>query len=260
MNKREQGFGHVVAILAVVVVLAIGLAGWRVWDANKNKQTTKESTTDTTNTDNNATAGKKTYSDPVGKFTVEYPIAWTLKSEVQNDDPELAASEASLTSPTGTELRLSANWGGKGGMCEPAPGDVPFAKTNTCVSWEYLSSEDTGINNVYYPTEERKDDGSLAYTYKNKADIRLVTMRFGTPGKDDEYLIGLQDATPNEPVKVNDPQMGFNINTLFINVYGPNGEFRPYIYAYATGDSEAFLTSADAMTIKEILRTLRVDI
>lgn len=260
MDKREQGFGHVVAILAVVVVLAIGLAGWRVWSAAKNKQTTNESTANTANTANNATTGKKTYTDPVGKFTVEYPEAWTLQSQVDDEDPDFSSATATLTSSSGTVLQLNSDWGGKGGYCQPEPGDTPFAKNNACPTWEFLSSEETSINNVYYPEEKRKEDGTLEYAYDKTADIKLVTVHFGNPTGNDQYLIGLTDSRPEAPIKLNSPEMGLYPNYMWFTVYDSNGKFRPYIYAYAVGDSEAFLTSADAMAIKEILRTLRVDI
>jgi hypothetical protein len=262
MRNREQGFGHVVAILAVVLVLVVGFTGWRVWDTNKKKQQ-KTDTTQTTSNEISLTTpqtNKKTYNDPIGKFSAEYPENWTLESEVFDVDKDYTSSKATLTSPSGTVLNLNSDWGGKGGGCEPAPGDTPFAAGNTCASWEYLASEDTDIRNVYYPTEVRKEDGSIEFTYENTADIQIVTMRFGNPNGSDQYLVGLRESIPTRIIQVNEPYMGFNISTLFMTVYGSKGEFGPYIYAYTEGDNEAFLSTPDVAAIKEILRTLRVNI
>jgi hypothetical protein len=46
-------------------------------------------------------------------------------------------------------------------------------------------------------------------------------------------------------------------------VYGAptaNGKGHPYIYVYANGDSPSFLTSEDAATIKNIIRSFKLSI
>lgn len=48
MKREQAGFGHLVLLLAVVILVAVGLAGWRVWQTNH--KTSKPPTNNTVST------------------------------------------------------------------------------------------------------------------------------------------------------------------------------------------------------------------
>lgn len=205
-----------------------------------------------------STSTTKVYTDPVGKFSVQYPADWKLTATKDVKDASTASAEAKLTSPTGTVLELKSDWGGRGGMCEPEAGDKPFAAGNACASNEYLSSELLPIDNVYYPVDVERANGTTGTTYK-KTDILLVTSHYAYIDGKSQYLIGLIDSNPQYTISLKDPDMGLIAPKHFLTVYDADGTFQPYIYATASGTTKEFLQSKDADTIKAILRTIKVD-
>jgi hypothetical protein len=87
VNKDYRGFSAVMIILVVAVVAVLGGVGYYVYH-NNNKETAKNSSTQSTNTlsssnktSTNLSTALKSYSDPGGKFSLKYPSTWVMASD-----------------------------------------------------------------------------------------------------------------------------------------------------------------------------------
>jgi hypothetical protein len=260
-KKHSSGFAVPEAILILVIIILIGTVGWMVYkNHNKNSSAvTNSSISPTKNATPITVKLDKTYTDEVGSFSVNYPSTWAILTKIDNSDPQYRTSATTLTSPSGTVLNLKADWGGRGGACIPNAQDVAFKAGNNCQSYEYLSSKVLPIKNVYYAASSTSSTGNITTTYK-PADIVLVTIHYADPSGTSSYLLGLDESTQPNPIILNTPKMGMFISEISFTVYGANGQSHPYIYAYASGSTASFLTSADASTIRAILNTMKFNI
>lgn len=260
-NKSSDGFGALGLLLILVIVGGISFAGWSVYRAQTKPSTTKSENNNqsTNNTPSTASDLSKTYTDPVGNFSIKYPSDWTLAASSNTSDPNFATSEATLSSPSGTVLKLGSNWGGRGGFCVPEDSEKPFTPGNTCPSVEYLSSEALPIANVYYASLTTGADGTSGNVFK-KSNIVLATKHYMDNAGKSEYVIGITDSNPPDELQLNKPIMGLVISDFFFTPYNAAGKFYPYIYAYASGADASFLQSKDVSTIKDILRTMVVNL
>lgn len=250
-SLTQSGIAHLVPLLLIVLVAVLGFAGWRVYDSS-HKDTTNSSVGQNKSDNPVSTTGLATYHDDLGKFSLKYPANWkSLVDDSGLDDPANATSHVTITSPKGTILSIGTNWGGKGGDCDPAIGDKPHAQGNTCPTLEYLSSE---------PIKEQTYMQSP--NTGKKEPIYIVTTKF-TDHKNQNFkqsfAVGL-DVSDQYPFKLNDPKMGFVMEIPDFGLYSSDkGEFRSFIYAYASSDDASFLKSTEAQEIKDILATFTYD-
>lgn len=92
IKSNQSGIAHVAVILGVVIILAIGAAGWKVWesrDKNISKQNgssaAQKTDQDDAKSDNMVVKdGYKLYED--NNLTVQYPDSWTPYKE--SEQPE----------------------------------------------------------------------------------------------------------------------------------------------------------------------------
>lgn len=100
IDHKNTGFGVVEIIIAVVVVLVVGLVGWRLYDASKNKPSasTQQPSSSQPNeqTSSDPYAGWKTYCDDAQKACFKYPSDWTVDPSSQN-----GIVSVTLKSPSG---------------------------------------------------------------------------------------------------------------------------------------------------------------
>lgn len=252
MAKNQKGFSAIEAVVVLFIAAVIGLVGWYVYKAKNDTDKNLRPNTSKTKVRSVNTLSK-TYKNEYGNFTVKYPASWKLSTDFKNNNGEIS----NLTSPSGTKLVLRADKGGKGGMCEPAATDKPFRPGNSCNTREYLSAEKlNSIDNVYY-ARLTSVDGETPAEYE-KADIMLVTSHFADTEGKSKYIVGLTASTSDLPIVLDKPEMGLVVDIESFGVYDKDGNFKPYIYAYAQGDAEEFLKSDDVVTVKEILRSLRL--
>jgi hypothetical protein len=261
LKKSDDGFSHIEALLVIVIAIVIAGVGFYVYHArnNSNKSYTSAANASTTTkpaVKPKATVPNKTFTDPIGKFSVDYPSDWKIVTATSTQGDQ-QTSQATLTSPSGTVLNLNSDWGGRGGDCQPADSDKPFQVGNTCPTLEYLSSVKVPINNVYYSKIQPTVNDSVTYAISN---IVLTTSHYEDPGGVSDYLIGLVESNPDYPVTVNKPQMGLFLPMDFFSVYNSTDKMTQYIYAYAKSTSASFLTSNDAATVKTILMSLKITI
>lgn len=264
MSKLRPKNGNLGPLEVLLVIIFLGLAGFIGWFIYYTQQVANENYA-AANTASQATPAKaapapektvtlsKTYADTNGNFTVQYPAGWKVKT-AKDTNPDFSSVTTTITSPKGTVLHLDSNNGGKGGSCEPGTNDEPFAKGNVCPSIEYLSSETLPINNVYNMMGKTVK-GSYSSSLK-KSKVVLVTSHYlGVDGKE-SYSVNVQNSDTEFPVELNKPTTGAVMSANSLSVYGSTGKFHPYVYAYSQGTTAAFLDSADATTLKAILRTL----
>lgn len=258
--KDADGFSVIEALLIVVVVCILGFTGWYVWHARSvgNSLYTPNTTGSSASSGTNTYAGWKTYTSSADHFSLKYPSRWILDT---NNAPsrEVGYDSATLTSPSKTVLNLYADSGGKGGMCTPAPQDVPFKKGNSCTTLEYLTSEKLSVGNLYY--EDVVPNTSPAKFVSKQASVYLVTTHYADQDGVPSYGISIaENTTPEDTFALNTPYMGTNPPYTFLTVYDVQGTSFPYVYVYANGNSASFLTSSDAATIKNIIRSFTLNI
>jgi hypothetical protein len=242
--KDQRGIAHVLPLVAVVIIAVIGLAGWRVYESRDNKPETNNSvvTQDNNEQSNDKKTESKTYTDEVGKFSLQYPADWSITTEKGSQGPNAPVTTTEITSPNGTVLHVSTNYGGRGGICEPGPTDVPHALRNLCATREYLSKEQIAEKTNYSSNSQR-----------NEIPLYLVTVKY-TNTTAHEYYIGLESEA-NFEIITNKPSMGalrgqgdFPAN---------HAGFEGNIEMYAKGDSATFLSGNEGKLVKEIIRTFK---
>jgi len=200
----------------------------------------------------NPYAGWRTYTSSNSEFSVKYPPTWQLSTNPEGQTVPV------LTSPSGTKLYVYSDNGGKGGWCTPNPSDVPFQKGNTCSTLEYLASEKLPIDNLYYMDDLPNTD-PVKFAPK-QAPVYLVATHFADQGGVSSYGISVAETTTvKDTFVLNTPYMGSNPSYTWLTAYDSTGKSHPYIYIYANGDSPSFLTSNDATTIKNIIRSLTLN-
>jgi hypothetical protein len=89
MNKSENGFSVVEAILILVTVGIISSVAWYVFHGKitSSPQSTTPTTTGTSNVPtSNVYNGWKTYKSPAEGFSIKYPSDWTLKTGTTNSN------------------------------------------------------------------------------------------------------------------------------------------------------------------------------
>lgn len=256
---RQAGSGVIEILFIAFVIIGLAATGWVLYQhhqsANKAAATTEQrKTTSTPHTQStDPYTGWKTYTSTADHFSIKYPSTWILDATGAPYN-QVGYDSATLTSPSKTVLNLYANIGGKGGWCTPAPQDVPFKKGNACATLEYLTSEGLAINNLYYKAEVPNTD-PIKFEPK-QASVYLVTTHYADQSGTPVYGISIAETTTSkETFQLNSPYMGAYVPYTWLTVYDASGQFLPYIYVYANSNSSSFLTSDDAATIKNIIRS-----
>lgn len=79
IKNNQSGVAHMVAILAVIVIVAIGLVGWKVWDNNRTKQNNSTPPISDTNNASQKEAVESEAQKPETKVAKKY-TSFTVKS------------------------------------------------------------------------------------------------------------------------------------------------------------------------------------
>lgn len=259
-SQKQSGFTLIETLLVLIVLLLVGFIGFSVYSASQNRDTVANSkaaaTEDKKATKKTTEKLNKTYTNTYGHYSIKYPASWKLADTTESPDREQSAT---LTSAKGTVLKLRADEGGKGGACEPSEGDVVYRPGNTCPTLEYLSLDTVPVDNLYYPMSVTRADGSIDFEY-TKGGLAAVTTKYGDTEGKLTYNVAATSTRSNEPIELNSPKMAAFSSGTFVNVNDKTGKFYPYIYVQASGNSESFLRSVDVKTIKEIIKTIKLDI
>lgn len=115
--KNQKGFAAFEIILVVVVVLAIGAAGYYAYDARHNSNDSSVSVPEG-QSKKNQQVKLATYSSKTDTFSFNYPEKWKLSSNTEAVDGLSEKSEkVVITSPTGLIVMFTTGNGGIGGAC-----------------------------------------------------------------------------------------------------------------------------------------------
>jgi hypothetical protein len=246
MKRQTAGFGIIEVIIAIVVLALLVGGGWYVWQAQQTKHAPAAQTS-IAKTD--PYADWLTYIDSVSKFSVKHPKDWqiTTKTSNQGSGSDYPITDTVLISPRGTKLTLRTNYGGKGGMCEPAPNDKPFQAGNVCPSEQYVYAEKLDVGGIY----KARNEGDKKIV--DKANLYLVAKELAWGNDKPAYTLGLIDSVSD--IKLNEPVMGFVLSDLFLTLFDANGHYQYNIEVYATSSDKAFLTNDEGEAVKKILRS-----
>ncbi len=102
MKKNQKGFSFVEVMLVLIFITLIVFVGWYVMNSNKDKTTSKTSSSSSPQTKKTATdpyAGWKTYCDKQSIGCVKYPSDWSLNegdANVQLTTPKEAANPINI--------------------------------------------------------------------------------------------------------------------------------------------------------------------
>lgn len=110
MNRTQKGFGHLIIIIAVLVIAAVAGSGYLVYKNHNKKaessvtsapsaiKASNESTAATTQAAADPVAGWISYNDSAGYFSLKYPPNWVTAT-----NPELCGSLSLLLLGTSKE-------------------------------------------------------------------------------------------------------------------------------------------------------------
>jgi hypothetical protein len=174
---RQEGFGAVVLLLAIIVVALVGVTGWVAYRAIATKPETKTSVSSylpkkavTVNSQTDITADWLTFNAPNGKYSIKIPDGWNLISLGDGSVPYGVATKdityqqgvkATVKSSTVQEINIAMFAMGSPTCCGHKP-DGEIAKT-------YQTS--TGLQVTEYRYYYAEDSigvtkGSTEYTYQ----------------------------------------------------------------------------------------------
>jgi hypothetical protein len=118
MRKNQAGLTHLVILLIIVLLAAVGFAGYYVWNQQKNKNPGSAEPAELTleeaqeNEVKDIYEGWKEYCSPEEKACFKYPADWTYA--VTDAD----TTTLTFKSPAGSEFKWVAAIGGLGGGCD----------------------------------------------------------------------------------------------------------------------------------------------
>lgn len=146
-KQNQRGFTAVEALIIIVVLAAIGVAGYFVAKHadTKNTPTAITQSTQTASTTANPYAGWKSYCSSVEGVCLKFPTNWTL-TVGSSANPNLLSNQAEITSPSGL-VAVQSYWNAGGGA-----GDEPVAFANHIIS--ITPTKATGISAVEAETTE----------------------------------------------------------------------------------------------------------
>jgi Tfp pilus assembly protein PilE len=131
--NNQKGFAVVEVVLSVLLLAAIGFAGYFAYKDHQNKSTKTASITTvaskpTTTTPASPTAGWKTYTSSYEQASFKYPASWSLSSQPDQLADQTGVNDVTLTSPNGLTLNYSDSVSGLGGGCPPGSPAIMLTK------------------------------------------------------------------------------------------------------------------------------------
>lgn len=109
IQRNEAGFGALGVVLVMVVLLAVGAAGWFVYSKNQDKNDTKTSTSNTTQKTPEATGAKSQADSNAGYLVVKEWDVRFKKSASTQDPKYVVKDEHTLYLTTETYLNKTNN-------------------------------------------------------------------------------------------------------------------------------------------------------
>jgi hypothetical protein len=200
MNRKltQAGFSALDTVLAVVLVAAIGAAGYFAYiNMHKSSQSPTASASplphETPSPSQDPTAAWKTYHSSYENASFKYPSDWAYKQGPSQDPSASQAYSVTLTSPHGLVLKYDDAVSGIGGTCAPGAKNVTLTKAQPVAAIKssqtvYLAENNSGVGLAGIGTEIMRsappdlDTGTCAtfFTVASKVHASASFITFGT--------------------------------------------------------------------------------
>jgi len=255
MQRQQKGFSVYIVLLLIVVLGVLGSTGWLAWRHSRKDTAIIPQSVETPakktvepKTEEPTSVTWETYKNEEAKLTFKYPSTWESKVEgaTYYNDGTFGGVSGAITSPQGHPLSwVYQIMGGKGGDCQPAANDIPFATGNKCSSKQIISAEksrnvtapvNTGFRNLFGDTLYITHTKYLASTSNAKPTYQICL---------DPYYTAKTNTHDDET-----PTAHTSMGLLFACEYWSTG-----FNAKFTVKDEADFTSNEAKMAEEIMRT-----
>ena len=104
------------------------------------------------------------------EYAFDVPDNWIFERKAQMNN-ELSTFVDTYTLPSGTVVVVKKDFGGRGGFCEPADGDIPHRSGNVCPTIEYLQKDELAVSDN---TLSRLSDTANPAIYLTKRKFTTV--------------------------------------------------------------------------------------
>lgn len=104
-KNRESGFGLIEAIIVIVIVAAIGVGGWYVWQKNQERSspTAQQTTTTSNETASSIAADKQTFAIAEWNIDAKNKSAYELRYKMSSDKRYAYFTATALTAATSSD-------------------------------------------------------------------------------------------------------------------------------------------------------------
>jgi len=257
MKKEQNGFSAVEIIMILVIVGLLAGVGWYVYKTRHSTQTTSTNAQSAANKSSAPTeiALTKSYTDPVFNYTFKYPTDWKVTNEKGDQgDGNSPISTNTITDASGKyAFTLRADYGGRGGACEPATGDKLFALNNACPSKQVLDE---------HVTANKLKTEAFPITAEGKKIVSYFTVdkvKYSLPQKTPVYYFELNSQqTADELAMAKTGEMGYFTNFSDVLIYKSTGNDFFYLASgtMQPGSTEAYLNENVPRTYSQILQSI----
>lgn len=120
MQKRQQGFSVVEALIILFILGVLGVVGLWVYKSNQNSTNSPHLTnsSETSQSEHkDPSEVLKEYKNEEYGISFKYPSDWKLKEDMTDIGRGAKEGEVTVTSPNATAVTFDLNQGGKGGDC-----------------------------------------------------------------------------------------------------------------------------------------------
>lgn len=246
--RNSGGFISLSTIAVSVVLIVISFVGFYVYRSNKNVDQISENSKNSSQSLVSTKGDKEIYKDSASTLTLRYPKTWSVASSAKDFGDKLKTSTTTISSPDGANVTIDIDYGGKGGFCEPADGDLPHKPGNKCATFEYLSAEKLGVT-----VADKKYNVDIQKNESSAVPVWLVHTRYTGVDGISTYTSCLTSA---DKINLNQPEMGLYISKVFIHRTDakPGIGFYEYVCASESSDPEIY-KSQNNINAEAVMRT-----
>ncbi len=250
MKQEQNGFSIAGLVIILIVVIATVVVGFYVWRSNHpvSSDAVSVNNASDSNSEKEVTKPKETwltYKNEEAGITFQYPSTWHSESAdiLRYEDGAFGGIGGTLTSQAGNKLTwIFQLAGGRGGNCDPNPGDTAFMPGNKCSSKQVISFEKA--QSVTPPTNKN---------FRNMFEDSLFITRtryLSSIGGETTFQICLDPFYTDKSHIDETPRIGTRMGLLFPCEYWDTG-----FNAKFEVKSEADFTSPDALTAEKIMKS-----
>lgn len=184
------------------------------------------------------------------EYAFDTPENWTFERNVQTSNG-LSTFVDTYTLPSGTVVVVKKDFGGRGGFCEPAEGDVPHRSGNACPTIEYLQKDELEISDTTVSRLSNADNPAIYLTKRkftttnglSSFEMCLETFNFLPEPEVDTPLMGAYFDSCLVGISLKEYELVVSVENL-----DPNNQFQ----------STGFVDNDDISIVENALLTFEV--